>query len=282
MKELKRVNSVEISHSLKYLDKFKVYASNLLDRYISNSLSSLGVQPTLSDHLKQAILEGCDQDGDGNIPYPDFIICLQLIHTDEYVIGLLLDGYLGIPKIYGTCGGFYSVQYAGDPILSNSLSWTQLTSPLPPWNERALVAIEFLNMIEVFEKTPFGVLFLCDLQQSNFGVVRKYGGGFLVYAIDMDISFFEQSLQGILAEGGNCVEDQECDFLSCSSKCIEGKCTQRLHSSNLQVSQYCLGQLNNLCCPTSVVFLLYCNCHVRMYRCMCRFCVARFSLKSVR
>ena len=253
MKELKRVNRVEIRHQLKYLDKGKVYTSNKLDMYIRNFLRSLGVQPTSYDRLKQTILEGCDLNGDGNIPYPDFVICLQLIHTDEYVIGLLLDGYVGIPKIYGTCGGFYSVQYAGDPILSNSLSWQHFTSSLPPWNERALVAIEFLNVIEVFEKTPFGVLFLCDLQQSNFGVVRKNGGRFLVYAIDMDISYFEQSFQGIITTSGSCVEDKECDFLSCSSKCIKGECTRRLHSSNLQVTCSLRTSLSYIWCIPTVL-----------------------------
>lgn len=271
LKELKRESSVEVKHHFKYMDKNAVYKGEHLDHHIVNSLRSVGVHSAPYESIKQTILKGCDKDLDNEMTYSEFALCLQIVYTEEYIINVLLDGYVGIPKVYGTCGRFFSVQYAGDPLLSrsmSSLSW----SSMPPWKERALVALDFLNIIEVFEKTPFGVLFLCDLQYSNFGVEKNHDGNIHVLATDMDISFFERAMYNIITQGDQCEKDKDCDFFSCSSKCAEGKCTKKLHSSNLQVLCYeiftarCDVKSGLLQSPpqsidTKLVFLLQECCH---------------------
>lgn len=69
----------------------------------------------------------------------------------------------------------------------------------------------------------------------------RRAGGFVVKAIDMDISFFERSLQDIAIgeQNNSCSSDEDCNFIGCSIKCnmrTKG-CTGVLASNNLRVSK---------------------------------------------
>ncbi len=188
--------------------------------------------------LAEEIFEECDLLQDGILEYNEAVTCWQLVETDEYVMYSLLQGKDGIPDVYGVCGQLYAVQYAAsEPFLGFDIS----LSDYRPWEFRARLAIGLLDMIESIEETPFGPLHLCDVQEPNFGVVRR-DGRLLAKAIDVDISFFQNQLELVLKSEMNnsCSSDSDCGFISCEVPCnsVTGKCSGRLVSNNFQVSLF--------------------------------------------
>ena len=90
------------------------------------------------------------------------------METVEYVLYLMLRGKSAALDIYGVCGNMYAVQYAAaEPYLGFQSSWTDERS----WNFRVRLALALLDMIESIDETPYGTLYLCDIQEANFGVV---------------------------------------------------------------------------------------------------------------
>lgn len=159
-----------------------------------------------------------------------------MVETDEYVLYSLLQGKSGIPKLYGTCGNMYAVQYAAsDPYLG----FKTVIMDKRTWIFRAQLALALMDMVESIEETPYGTLYLCDIQEPNFGVVRN-NGKLVAKAIDVDISWFESSLTADVDYERNksCSSDSDCNFISCLVKCnmTTGKCSGKLASNNLQVS----------------------------------------------
>ena len=180
------------------------------------------------------IFSECDVGGDGILHYDEALPCWQLVETEEYALFSMLQGKSGIPDIYGTCGNMYAVQYANaEPF------WGLHTTPSSgtrPWNLRAKLAIALLDMIESIEHTPYGTLYLCDIQESNFGVVER-DDKLVAKAIDVDISWFEPGMISAVAYEKNktCSGHTDCEFISCQVDCIHNKCSGQLVSNNLMV-----------------------------------------------
>ena len=115
------------------------------------------------------IFSECDVGGDGILLFPEAIVCWELIKTDEYMLNMLLKGSSATLDVYGTCGNMYAVQYAdAELFMGYKTSWSESRS----WNLRAQLAIAILELIESIEHTPYGTLYLCDVQEANFGLVR--------------------------------------------------------------------------------------------------------------
>lgn len=185
--------------------------------------------------LVEDILEECDYLHDGVLGNSEALTCWQLLETDEYVIYSLLQGREGIPDMYGVCGHMYAVQYApSEPYIRPESS-----SDRQEWELRARLALGLLDMIESIEHTPFGTLYLCDVQKPNFGVVRREDR-LVAKAIDVDISFFQSQLESMVRFEVNesCTKDSECKVINCEVPCdvATGKCSGKLVSNNLQVS----------------------------------------------
>ena len=175
----------------------------------------------------------CDGNSDSLISYDEAKSCLRILASEEYLFYVLLRGTPGIPEVYGTCGNMFAVQSSLADDLRDHVALDPRT-----WSKRAQVALSLLDMVEAFEHTPYGTVYLCDVQEGNFGV----DSSLKAYAIDMDISFFEGQL-ALMVRGQkdtNCSSDDDCDFISCWSKCdtSRNKCDPKLYSSNLQVSMY--------------------------------------------
>ena len=182
------------------------------------------------DVIDEFLLE-CDANSDALISYHEAASCMRILASEEYVFYVLLRGIPGVPEVYGTCGNIFAVQST----LADDLQHHVALDPRT-WKKRAMIAISMLDMVEAFEHTPYGTVYLCDVQESNFGV----DSSLKVYAIDMDASFFEGRLRSSV-EGKKrtkCTSDHTCDHISCRSKCnlSTNMCESKLYSSNLQVS----------------------------------------------
>lgn len=81
---------------------------------------------------------------------------------------MLLKGNSAMPEVLGTCGNMFAVQFAPSaPFLEFHVDWAEVRD----WGFRARLALALLEMIESLEETEMGTLYLCDVQESNFGVV---------------------------------------------------------------------------------------------------------------
>ena len=112
----------------------------------------------------------CDIGSDGLLSFQEAVTCWQLATSDEYILYSLLHNNSAMLAVYGACGNMYAVQHAAaQPFLGYSTSLSDNRS----WMFRAQLVVALLNMIEALEKTSYGTLHLCDVQESNFGLVYK-------------------------------------------------------------------------------------------------------------
>ena len=128
----------------------------------------------ISDRTLQVaddIIGECDVGGDKVFSYWETITCWQLASTDEYILYALLNGNDATLQLYGACGNMYAVEYAtAQPFFEHQTSLTDNR----PWEFRAQLGLAMLDMIEALENTPYGTLYLCDVQESNFGIVSVF------------------------------------------------------------------------------------------------------------
>ena len=179
----------------------------------------------------------CDVLGDGVLSYSEALVCWSLLETDEFVLLSLLRGLSPVPDIYGACGNMYATQYATSAPL---LAYTLTMADNRTWTFRARLAIALIEMVASFENTSYGTLYLCDVQESNFGIVRSGTSQDLVAkTIDLDISWFERGMTSSVQfeRDKSCTSDDDCDFISCHVPCDTSThtCAGKLWSNNLQV-----------------------------------------------
>ena len=126
----------------------------------------------------------------------------------------------------------YAMQYASSqPFLDGHLPVVDDQS----WQFRTHLAITLIEMVQSLEVTPYGTLYLCDVQHANFGVVRNQSG-YVAKAIDLDLSRFEAAL-GRHRQMRPCQRDGDCDFVNCPMACNPHThlCSGSMLSNNLQV-----------------------------------------------
>lgn len=227
-----------VQSGLQNVDPSVEYPMSALEIHVRNGLSFIGANTTVEDMslVQTTVFRECDADGNSLLSFTELTVCLQLTFMEEYVFSLLLKGNPAVPVVYGTCGDKIAVEYADKNPFVRSWHVSPYVTAAGSWQERAAMAIAFLDLVEAFEHTPYGVLFLCDVQTSNFGLKRLGNGRYRAIAIDLDISFFEEQMASAIVQQDICTSDEDCDFISCKSKCKGGHCTKRLHSSNFQVS----------------------------------------------
>lgn len=197
-------------------------------KYVSSALAAV-----------ERVFSECDVLDDGQLSYHEALICWQLLETDEFILLSVLSGVSAIPDLYGTCGTMYAMQYAtSEPFLSRYLP---TVADNRSWEFRAHLAIALIEMVRSIEITPYGTLYLCDVQESNFGVVQKsHTGDLVAKTIDLDISWFESTMKSSVEYEKNkyCQSHIDCDMVSCLVACntTTNTCSGRLWSNNLQVS----------------------------------------------
>lgn len=157
----------------------------------------------------------------------------SLVQQSEYNYLKYFHGAKFLPDMYGSCGHFYAVEYIPsgailDPkLLSLTEQWDSA-----PWPNRARIALSLLDLIRSTETFHTEVLHLCDVKPDNFGVAD----GFLVKAIDIDISFFTTQMKDYLQQP-ECSINEDCDFFDCHGACntVNQRCLNIRTNNNFQV-----------------------------------------------
>ena len=193
-------------------------------RHVVNTLSAI-----------ERVFTECDILEDGKLSYTEAMICWSLLETDEFILLSILNGISAIPDIYGTCGNMYAMQYAtSQPFLPWHLSIVDDRS----WYFRAQLAIALIEMIYSIEITSYGTLYLCDVKEANFGLVKHPQTSKLIgKTIDLDLSWFEQSLLNH-RKLKYCQTDNDCGYVDCVISCniTTHTCSGPFITNNLQVS----------------------------------------------
>ncbi|XP_061163477.1 divergent protein kinase domain 1C-like [Saccostrea echinata] len=151
-----------------------------------------------------------------------------LINQDEYLFMKVYQKHSFVPRIYGTCGFYYVMEYAppGD-ILDPAF----FTSSHSSFKERAKIAVDILDIVQSLDYGFFEPVHMCDVKAENFGIGRDHG----VKILDSDSLFFHTSMLKNLAQP-SCTSHNDCDFFDCRGWCdLEtGKCTKQRTNNNLQ------------------------------------------------
>ena len=133
------------------------------------------------------IVTECDVGGDGILLLPEATACWELVETDEFMLNMLLKDSSATLDVYGTCGNMYAIQYAdAEPFMGYKTSLSETRS----WTLRARLAIAILELIESIEHTPYGTLYLCDVQEANFGIVRTCMTTYPYHCLTILMHFF--------------------------------------------------------------------------------------------
>ena len=178
--------------------------------------------------------------GDGILTYHEMWYCFTLLESDEFLLSVLLQDTHSIPNLYGTCGSVFGVEHVPGELLE---TLSRLLRDERSWTTKAKLGLALLDMIERLDKTPYGTLYLCDVQFANFGV-HELDSGYLVKPIDVDIAWLTAQMKQVMVDGSRvkCKSDDDCHFISCLSKCNAEThyCEPHFYSNNLIVSSVCL------------------------------------------
>ena len=171
----------------------------------------------------------CDVGADGILLGIELRHCSKLILPD-LILHTLLNS-TSLPEIYGSCGELVAVEYASPEDMKSGIFDQR------PWTKRVELAIALLDYIQRLEHTPYGTLYLCDLQWKNLGVLKGSDGRTIIKSIDNDKSFFGDAIQRKLNRKRSCAEDHDCRVVGCSVECnlTTHTCSKELSSNNLQV-----------------------------------------------
>ena len=161
----------------------------------------------------------------------------SLAQQDDYLYMKYLAGSRYVPKIYGSCGHIYAMEYSPPGSLLNPdfLQVSHLTDP--PWDKRVMLALLVLELVRYFDEQFHEKLHICDVKGDNFGVTLS--GALKV--IDWDMVLFESRLNSWFKEF-NCSHTSQCAFLDCYSTCdtTTNRCIPQRINTNLQVSKLSL------------------------------------------
>lgn len=165
-----------------------------------------------------------------------------LINQDEYLFLQFFSVQNFLPKIYGTCGHLYAMEYAPTmTVLNPGLGEMFFKSS---WNERALIAVQILDLLLLLDTGFPHPVHLCDIKGENFGINTNEH----IVPIDMDSVFLRPELEKMM--GDDCEKHSDCHFFDCRGRCKlaaenyaktdssekKGTCHKKVYNSNLQVS----------------------------------------------
>ena len=192
----------------------------------------------LSDEMMvvvAGIVENCDIGRDGILLFEEEFCCWYFANSHEYVIITVLQDFIGIPALIGTCGNLYAMEYASN----KPLMTPQLASEPESWSFRVALAVALIEMVEAFENTKYGTVYLCDMTPSNFGMVQRWDKRYEARSVDHRHTYPESHLANLLHSSVDkvCNNDTDCRIRDCLVRCRRrsGKCSAELTSNNLQV-----------------------------------------------
>ncbi|XP_054711171.1 divergent protein kinase domain 1C-like [Uloborus diversus] len=151
-----------------------------------------------------------------------------LVQQSEYLLMKYFEEVNIFPKVLGTCGFFYIVEFIQP--LNNYFEIFY-----PSWQEnftkRASFALKIIKFLEDTEKY-FPLLHFCDIKVGHFGLDKTDN----IKLLDMDMVFFEPSLIQNMVSTESCSNNKDCSFLDCKGLCnvTSQKCEAKVLDNNFQ------------------------------------------------
>ncbi|XP_067931400.1 divergent protein kinase domain 1C-like [Watersipora subatra] len=138
----------------------------------------------------------------------------SLLQQEEYISINNLQSTGIVPRLHGTCGNFYAVDYlpSDDTLVrmkgfTAGLPWTSVGA----WEGRRTASIALIELAERLEQHG---RMLCDVRSENFGWLD----GGKIGLVDLDSVFTKGELAGIL-KNDTCRRDSDCSLLDCHGSC---------------------------------------------------------------
>ncbi|XP_022257771.1 protein FAM69C-like isoform X2 [Limulus polyphemus] len=152
-----------------------------------------------------------------------------LIQQNEYILSKLFETSGLFPKVLGSCGHIYAVEYV-KPLANYfgvlSKNWEHT------FEKRAELALKLLHLTTHL-KTAFPLtLHICDMKIGHFGEDKKGK----LKLLDTDMALFEPVLLETMVNTQSCNTNEECSFIDCDGRCNynTGSCLSLVTNTNLQ------------------------------------------------
>ena len=154
----------------------------------------------------------------------------SLITQYEYAMMKLFADQIFMPKVYGTCGAGYFVEFTET---LRTYEYKFLSSSLFTWKDRVKLALKLIDLTYALDTDFHKPLHLCDIKPDNFGLRYKSQ----VSLIDVDCAFFEDKLLEQF-KATKCASHDDCDFFDCRGFCdtSTNTCLLNRTNNNIQVS----------------------------------------------
>ena len=200
---------------------------------ITGSIQGIVGHSTMIKPILEKIVNECDVGSDGILSGVEQKYCAGIVQPG-FILSILLKNNTLVPQVYGSCGEIVVSEYVSSKLLHTGIFDRK------PWTQRVEVALALLDMIQKLEHTPYGTLYLCDMQWKNLGTVRDDNGKLIVKSIDNDKSIF--NVTRVVNQNKPCAVDHDCRIARCSFVCSKTShtCTRQLTTNNLQVGLYIL------------------------------------------
>ena len=167
----------------------------------------------------------------------------SLLHQVEYITFRSLQGSRFIPKLYGSCGHIFVVEYAETAAILHP--WHQfnireklltLLSYSEGWGERTRTAVQLMDLLTGLKTQFQEEVHPCDLHSNNFGV----DAGGTIKVIDADGLLFDSTLRYRMNKTRSqaCKVHKDCNVgPNCYGWCNQttGTCTGKRVNNDIQV-----------------------------------------------
>lgn len=149
-----------------------------------------------------------------------------LAQDNEFILSKVLgtsnftSHSLVFPRVLGTCGQFYLVEYAEEILdFTYILPSTSATSLSKPYEQRLSTAMLLVEFLKRFELLNTG-LQLCDVKFEHFGVYNDENNSRSLRMIDSDMIYHRETAREAIAAIKECSDDRDCDFVDCEGQCL--------------------------------------------------------------
>ncbi|XP_068227230.1 uncharacterized protein aln isoform X2 [Palaemon carinicauda] len=197
-----------------FMHMVNIYVGNFIDGEVSQDMLS-----RLTDHSN--IYVG---DTESIVNHRNFWLLTQ---DHEFLTSLIFEDYGIFPKVLGTCGIYYSMEYF-KPLTKNAMRPFDLS-----WRERLWKALDIVKYIGRLDSVWTEPLHLCDVKHDHFG----WGDVNKVMFLDLDSILTDSVLVKTLEHTPACTDNEDCSYFDCKGKCHQktAKCGLERTNTNLQV-----------------------------------------------
>lgn len=155
----------------------------------------------------------------------------SLLQENEYIISILYEDRDLFPRLVGTCGNFYAVEYVRP--IETPTTVLALSDTTIEWAKRLKLAVMILDLVDELDRHFPEPFYLCDIKINHFGL--PIGEQRLKF-LDLDAVYPKSIASRLTSDGRTCNKHEDCDYFDCRSVCsINKRCESPVMNDNLQV-----------------------------------------------